>query len=648
MKQLEATCFDWKFFLVMVKCCFLYFLLSIVSTHTASAQIIDTCANRQASAIGGFTFSPITGCAPLDVTFTDTSGGGNIKYYIKDPNGNYAPASTLTSNLFALPGKYTIRQVGSKGTCMTADRDITVLDRAKPVFSLKTCANREAELSLSNPIYDQYTIDWGDGNQDVILKAAGSIHHTYVSAATYTVSVTGKYTSGCTSDPETATIISLGSSLPKPVVNRLEVKSETAAELQFTTLADFTYKVFKLVNNTGNQEIGTVANVAGLQTLPINGLNTNANGYSFRVVAFDACGNQSPADLVYTIKVQAQPEDNRNKVQWNSYTGGGAQYGIIKNKAAAFPTSASPYYDTDVQCLRSYCYRIVATVGSFQSISGESCVTATSSTVPPAVTDLLVTIDGGKPSLSWQLPAQFPLKNATITRSENGSAFITLAQIKTNQYIDKNADASRNRYCYRVTYSDSCGNTSPNSEDVCPIVLTLVENPNAYQLAWTPYEQWPGGVDTYTVELLDTNGIVVASTARGLALDFLDEELNTTQQLLLYRVKAVEAGGLARVSYSNMAEIRQEVRVFLPDAFTPNGNTLNETFGAKGLFIKNFFMQIYNRWGELVFTTKAISEEWDGTKEGQPVPPGTYVYKVEVVDFFGRIVRKSKNFILIR
>ncbi|NVO01908.1 MAG: gliding motility-associated C-terminal domain-containing protein [Bacteroidetes bacterium] len=77
---------------------------------------------------------------------------------------------------------------------------------------------------------------------------------------------------------------------------------------------------------------------------------------------------------------------------------------------------------------------------------------------------------------------------------------------------------------------------------------------------------------------------------------------------------------------------------YLPNAFTPNGDGINEVFGPTGINfdIQSYNMNIYNRWGALVYTTNSLSQPWDGTNhnfgEKTEVIPGTYVYYVIIKD----------------
>ncbi|MCB0662677.1 MAG: gliding motility-associated C-terminal domain-containing protein, partial [Saprospiraceae bacterium] len=68
--------------------------------------------------------------------------------------------------------------------------------------------------------------------------------------------------------------------------------------------------------------------------------------------------------------------------------------------------------------------------------------------------------------------------------------------------------------------------------------------------------------------------------------------------------------------------------VFVPNAFTPNDDGLNDVLYAKTLETTNFYFAVYNRWGELVFETNDPSIGWDGTYEGTRVKEDVYGYYV--------------------
>ncbi|MCD4772623.1 MAG: gliding motility-associated C-terminal domain-containing protein, partial [Bacteroidales bacterium] len=75
----------------------------------------------------------------------------------------------------------------------------------------------------------------------------------------------------------------------------------------------------------------------------------------------------------------------------------------------------------------------------------------------------------------------------------------------------------------------------------------------------------------------------------------------------------------------------EPIRIFLPNAFTPNNNGLNDEFKVLTYLenIEYFKMLIYNRWGALIFQSNDISHGWDGTFKGNLCTQGTYIYKIQ-------------------
>jgi len=97
-----------------------------------------------------------------------------------------------------------------------------------------------------------------------------------------------------------------------------------------------------------------------------------------------------------------------------------------------------------------------------------------------------------------------------------------------------------------------------------------------------------------------------------------------------YRVTAFKIGGAGISSLSNNAEAIPKPLIYIPSAFTPNGDGLNDSFGAKAEGLKSFNMQIFNRIGELIFESDDIKTYWDGTYNGEKITStDVYVYQIK-------------------
>lgn len=75
-----------------------------------------------------------------------------------------------------------------------------------------------------------------------------------------------------------------------------------------------------------------------------------------------------------------------------------------------------------------------------------------------------------------------------------------------------------------------------------------------------------------------------------------------------------------------------DVGLFIPNAFSPDGNGDNdyfEIFGSLEL-IEQIELKIFDRWGSLLFESFDLNNKWDGTRKGKEVNPGVYVYTLKV------------------
>ena len=79
-----------------------------------------------------------------------------------------------------------------------------------------------------------------------------------------------------------------------------------------------------------------------------------------------------------------------------------------------------------------------------------------------------------------------------------------------------------------------------------------------------------------------------------------------------------------------------------PNVFTPNGDGFNDYFFPVHQNIINYKLVVYNRWGNIVFSTVDVYQKWDGTTNGHPCPEGTYFYTVEYEGFGQKASRGKK------
>jgi gliding motility-associated-like protein len=87
--------------------------------------------------------------------------------------------------------------------------------------------------------------------------------------------------------------------------------------------------------------------------------------------------------------------------------------------------------------------------------------------------------------------------------------------------------------------------------------------------------------------------------------------------------------------------------VFVPKAFSPNGDGQNDLLYARGACIATIEFVVFDRWGNKLFETTDKNTPWDGTSKGQPVNTGTYVYMLNATLNDGTSIHRKGNIELI-
>ena len=96
------------------------------------------------------------------------------------------------------------------------------------------------------------------------------------------------------------------------------------------------------------------------------------------------------------------------------------------------------------------------------------------------------------------------------------------------------------------------------------------------------------------------------------------------------------------VDYSNL------IQFFVPNTFTPDRNSVNDQFMVLGKNISLESFEVYNPFGNKVFSTTDMNQGWDGNYQGEAQPPGVYTYVARVIDMFGNAHQKNGTVTLIR
>jgi gliding motility-associated-like protein len=112
----------------------------------------------------------------------------------------------------------------------------------------------------------------------------------------------------------------------------------------------------------------------------------------------------------------------------------------------------------------------------------------------------------------------------------------------------------------------------------------------------------------------------------------------------------VENDNGCKDSITKTISIKDISTFFMPNAFSPNGDLINETYGPAfyNLEFEGFKYIIYNRWDGLIFETTNPEQRWDGKMKGNEVQEGVYVWRIDYTEKEGKIITRYGTVTLIK
>ncbi|WP_421765191.1 gliding motility-associated C-terminal domain-containing protein [Ekhidna sp.] len=180
------------------------------------------------------------------------------------------------------------------------------------------------------------------------------------------------------------------------------------------------------------------------------------------------------------------------------------------------------------------------------------------------------------------------------------------------------------KYFYKIDYMDSCGQVLFSAETNPPLVDATKESTNKYTILFTaptnsltssPINEIQSGNDfSQTVNEISQSEFSIQ----------LDSKDGSPRQFITATATYSDGTTLK----SNAVTVRHELVIYVPTAFTPNGDGLNDTLELFGLPTETATINIYTRWGQLIYDSDQPNPGWDGMINGAKAPEGTYLYEI--------------------
>lgn len=606
---------------------------------------------------------PIRVCAGSKITVQNTTAL-NVQYNYNYTGGDPKPAdfTAIADFTYLRQGSYRILQLGSNGAGSIACQTVEVY--YAPNFTVKACSGGKVQVTIpsdsSTQRYDEFIINWGGNITSKLPKGATMVaSFSYpANTAAATISVVGSVAGqslGC-SKPAASVVLST-TNLSAVAIRKVTARADGLVDVLVKGSQGATAEI-QVNDGSGTfKNTGQLMTTNDTTTITVRDIDANKNTYCFRLSANDGCDNAAViSNEVCSVNLDVVAQNRQNALSWKEYppSAGFQNYRITRNNvntATFLARTTNSTIDRDVVCGQQYCYQITVTLtNGVESVSALRCVKAISNETPSVVRNAFVTVleDEQKIELRADLPAAgiTPNYKTIFLRAENGSNDFKEVAIKDNilTFKDETVDPAAQSYCYKIQYENACGNRSEPTEPMCSIRLY---SKTTSTVDWTPETPFLLPVDRYDLEVIDEQGNIVAQEPLGKDISFDPNKYNPDQQLFRYRILA-KTQNATRISYSNFYVFTRNAIVFIPDAFSPNGDNVNDKFAPKGQFMDKSRLIVYNRWGQVLFETANALDGWDGMINGQPAIEGTYVYRLEITDSLGKNFVKTGTMLLAR
>jgi gliding motility-associated-like protein len=684
----------------------LLFTLAFLILTTNSIVWGQGICNDQSFGSGGFSLGSKDFCHDENITINNTAAVEEARYYYNYQGESYdeikamgSNAANFSFNSLTKSGVYTVIQVGKKDGKETVSciNDVKVRVANQPVFSYSFCPGSPAKVTVTIPSmptvnnYTDYTINISGHPQIPKVTTLPYTQTFDYNANAGTLTIVGSGGAKTCSSPPTPVTFNFnpisGTNLDYyPNINQLKIVDNSSVQIDFSGEYNQNYNIFRYnsgspsVNSTAITPSGGISN----KTFTDNLGNAESQSYCYFIQAVNP-GNCSlipafrSADLC-TIPLTVVTKDlTQNVLDWVWYkqpsysaslipvpTNPVPSIQIVKTVNASSisyldngltPTSYV-YIDDSVECKNRYCYRVkISTSGSLNrvsyfgtSYSNEICVDHKEGPLP-APTDVRVSTDENlknivyfenPPSGSYSLDKWFLLKS-------DGTDFLQIDEIKSPaKEIPDNLSPVTRSETYKVKYQDICENESELSKPVSSVFLAQGGD---NKLEWNTSSP-------FSEKSIKQYEIIYINDDTKQEVDRKPEPSGSSSHTIntapftssgTFKVRIIADDGTE--SFSNPISVPIKGALFLPTAFTPNSDGLNDTFNLEGSVssIKEFLMEIFTQAGYKIAELTDPKTGWDGLQsDGTKAEQGPYFYKMTAVMQNGQIINKNGSFALLK
>lgn len=391
------------------------------------------------------------------------------------------------------------------------------------------------------------------------------------------------------------------------------------------------------------------------------------------VRTIDACGNGGPLSEISHASVFLVAKDDscngKIKLEWSTYDGWDQieEIEVITEPEGVIATlsGGESYYDYEIQVGdedRKFKIRVYETVGGIYSESNEIDIAITNKLPDYLYVKNATVLDNNQVYIEWLVDENGIFDDFQLNRGRVDSDLDEIFSYEMGEllaemnFTDTKVKASRYSFQYELLASEKCGQTL-SSGLVKTISLGVKDNFDlSNQLTWTPFEIPHGTVSAYEIYRKEGATFNLLNTVNGSTFTYRDEvaaffpedDQYCYKVVAFFKLELPDGQIFDLTSDSNRACMDQLSRMYIPNAFTPNG--VNNEFKPVFVFPNedDYTMLIMNRWGELIFESNEPSKGWDGKVRSEIAPQGVYPYVIRMTSRNGSLLERKGTVLLLR
>ncbi|MCD4832707.1 MAG: gliding motility-associated C-terminal domain-containing protein [Bacteroidales bacterium] len=271
---------------------------------------------------------------------------------------------------------------------------------------------------------------------------------------------------------------------------------------------------------------------------------------------------------------------------------------------------------------------------------------------PDYINAISASVEGNNTNLKFEIDPNELNKYKLLKSDSYTGIFDTLETITTTEteitLTDYDSEPDSKVNYYKLISVNACGNETTSSDIINNIVLEVEQEEFNNTLTWNSFKE--GNLVDYDIYRIVSNSEPELIGSRNFI--FFDDNIESLQSYsqFCYFVRGTEEGASeSDYSQSNTVCVYLKPRVFIPEAFTPNDDGINDLFQPVFTFIpKDYELRIYNRWGNVIFETGDYTKAWNGKEpNGNPAPAGVYIYYLRIKSPNDQIIEERGNITVI-